>query len=229
MWLRACGRDPRGIPPFLSHAIIPKFRALIPNRRATLCRELKYDWPIEFSSLHSPLAVPTPSTPTLAPPHEDRRLPVLVLGLGDPRSGDEAAGGRVIARLNEQPPLEGVRWFDGGVGGATLLCELAGTRALIAIIAAQDEKPVGTLTRTHIREIDDLPNWPGAACDGLRELMAAAQLLGQLTPIELYTVSVVAERAGTRRLSPKVSVAIATAAMAIYGHAARLAALARRD
>jgi hydrogenase maturation protease len=72
--------------------------------------------------------------------------------------------------------------------------------------------------------VGDLPRGLGAHDFGLKDLFAAAALLGQLPNIHLYTVSVEELKPMCTDLSPAVAAAVPEVVHAMHAHAARLAA-----
>src|SRR5204863_3026950 len=70
---------------------------------------------------------------------------ILVLGVGNLLMGDEGAGVHTVRWLEGQPRLTGVRLLDGGTGGANLLGEFEGRRAIILIDATRDGTAAGTV------------------------------------------------------------------------------------
>ena len=78
----------------------------------------------------------------------DTAIELLVLGLGNVLLGDDGAGPAVIARLRDRhlaPP--GMRLFDGGTLGLSLLPYLEDSRRVILVDAVAADAPAGTLVR----------------------------------------------------------------------------------
>lgn len=149
---------------------------------------------------------------------------VLLLGVGNWLMGDEGVGIHVVRELETQPPLFGVRTLDGGTGGVNLLLELEGMRDVVMVDATRDGQPAGTVTLLQPRRVGDLPRGLGAHDFGLKDLFAAAALLGQLPNIHLYTISVEELKPMCTDLSPAVSAAVPEVVHAMHALAARLAA-----
>jgi hydrogenase maturation protease len=147
---------------------------------------------------------------------------VLVLGLGDVHMSDEGLGVHVVHQLEREISLPNVHLCDGGFGGAQLLPELEGLRALLVVCSVCDGLPAGTISYTQPQQTDELPPGPGTALAGLKELVAAAQLLGRLPPVHLYAVSITRPCHVGKKLSPPIAAAMAVAACTVHGHAARL-------
>ncbi len=148
---------------------------------------------------------------------------VLVLGIGNVLMGDEGVGVHVLRLLEQEPAAPGVRLLDGGTGGVNLLSEFEGVRAIVLIDATRDGRPAGTVTYLHPDRVGDLPRGLGAHDFGLKDLFAAAALLGHLPAIHLYTVSVETIEPMCTQLSPAVAAAVPEVAIAARTHAARLA------
>lgn len=149
---------------------------------------------------------------------------VLLLGVGNWLMGDEGVGIHVVQALEAQPPLFGVRTLDGGTGGVNLLLELEGMRDVVMVDATRDGQPAGTITFLQPRRVGDLPRGLGAHDFGLKDLFAAAALLGQLPAIHLYTISVEELKPMCTDLSHAVAAAVPEVVHAMHALGARLAA-----
>ena len=156
-------------------------------------------------------------------PPADPAAGVLVLGVGNLLMGDEGAGVHVLRALEEEDAIPGIRLLDGGTGGANLLGEFAGRRAVVLVDATRDGTAAGSVRyryRRHQR-IFDLPGGLSAHDFGLKDLFAAAALLDSLPEIHLFTVAVESVRPMCTELSPDV-------AAVVPGLVERVHALARR-
>ena len=150
---------------------------------------------------------------------------ILVLGVGNLLMGDEGAGVHALRWLEAEPPIQGVRLLDGGTGGAYLLGEFEGVRAVILIDATRDGSKAGTVVY-RCREDErafDLPQGLSAHDFGLKDLFAAAALIGTLPEIHLYTIAVETIRPMCTELSPEVEAAIPEVVHSVHALAARLA------
>jgi hydrogenase maturation protease len=156
----------------------------------------------------------------LRPPHGDT---VLVLGIGDAGMGDDGVGVHVVHQLEREPRIPRVRLLAGGLGGAALLPEFDGARAVIVVAAIADGRVAGMISYTQPQRADDLPPGTGRAMEVVRELFAAAALLGRLPSAHLYSVSIAGAPQERHRLSPPVAAAMAVVACTVHGHALRLA------
>jgi hydrogenase maturation protease len=160
-------------------------------------------------------AAPHPGTPG------DR---VLVLGVGNLLMGDEGVGIHVLRQLEHETPVPGVRLLDGGTGGVNLLTELDGAQDVVLIDATRDGRPAGTIALLRPEFVGELPRGLGAHDFGLKDLFAAAALLGRLPRIHLYTVAVEEVRPMCTELSPAVAAAVPEVVHTVHALARRLAA-----
>ncbi|RFC45122.1 MAG: hydrogenase maturation protease [Verrucomicrobia bacterium] len=151
---------------------------------------------------------------------------ILVLGVGNLLMGDEGAGVHALRWLEAEPPLAGVRLLDGGTGGANLLGEFEGRRAVILIDATRDGSAAGTVVYRHLQlgRSFDLPPSLSAHDFGLKDLFAAAALIGTLPEIHLYTIAVQTLHPMCTELSPEVEAAIPEVVHSVHALAARLIA-----
>ena len=117
-------------------------------------------------------------TPGSAEPHP---APVLVLGLGNSLLRDDGLGLELLRRLEAATaPSDGVEFLDGGTQGIALLPWMAGRQALLILDAFALGEPPGTV---HTHEGPNLPQAPPglSAHEGnFGELLATAQLIGDL-------------------------------------------------
>jgi hydrogenase maturation protease len=149
---------------------------------------------------------------------------VLVLGVGNLLMGDEGVGIHVLRRLEQEAPVAGVRLLDGGTGGINLLVELGGADDIVMVDATRDGRPAGTITFLQPPCVGELPRGLGAHDFGLRDLFAAAALLGQMPRIHLYTIAVEEVRPMCTELSPGVAAAVPEVVQAVRACTARLMA-----
>jgi hydrogenase maturation protease len=147
---------------------------------------------------------------------------VLVLGVGNILMGDEGVGVQILRQLELEEPIAGVRLLDGGTGGVNLLAEFDGVEVVILIDATRDGKPAGTVTYLQPKRVGELPRGLGAHDFGLKDLFAAAALLGRLPELHLYTIAVEEVRPMCMELSPAVTNAIGPVVAAIRVRAAQL-------
>ena len=115
---------------------------------------------------------------------DERRLQVVVLGMGNVLRRDEGLGIRALQRLSERySPREGLEFVDGGTLGLELLSYLEGADRLLVLDAALTDGPPGTLLRV---ENDDVPAFFGMRSSphevGLPDLLAVTRLRGTRPP-----------------------------------------------
>ncbi|MEJ1972326.1 MAG: hydrogenase maturation protease [Lacunisphaera sp.] len=140
-------------------------------------------------------------------PPPDPAAGVLVLGVGNLLMGDEGVGVHALRALEDRGAIPGVRLLDGGTGGANLLGEFEGRRAIILIDATRDGSAAGSVRYRHLEQqrIFDLPVGLSAHDFGLKDLFAAAALLDTLPGIHLFTIAVETVRPMCTELSPPVA------------------------
>jgi len=148
---------------------------------------------------------------------------VLILGIGNVLMGDEGVGVHVLRLLEQQPALPGVRLLDGGTGGVNLLTEFEGVDAIVLIDATRDGRTAGSITYLHPQRVGDLPRGLGAHDFGLKDLFAAAALIGRLPDLHLYTLSVEEIRPMCTQLCPAVAASVPEVARLVRTHAGLLA------
>ena len=130
---------------------------------------------------------------------EEKRAPILVLGLGNMLLHDDGFGPALLNQLATSDRWNGeVEFVDGGTQGLALLAHLSGRRALIIVDALKRGATPGTVHRLTLPELQELS--PGRASSGHEsnagELLAAAQLLDEL-PDRLFVVGVEPEKIDT--------------------------------
>jgi len=146
--------------------------------------------------------------PTIVEPPALPPADVLVLGVGNLLVGDEGVGVHALRRLEQETWPGYVRLVDGGTGGLHLLGLLRGHARIVLIDATRDGAPAGTVRRFRARVAADFPPALGAHDIGLRDLIAAAALLGPLPVIDVVTVSVAELKPMTLMLSAPVAAAL---------------------
>jgi len=150
---------------------------------------------------------------------------VLVLGVGNLLMGDEGAGVHVLRCLETEPSIPGVRLLDGGTGGASLLTEFEGVRSIVLIDATRDGSASGSVVyryRKHLA-VTEIPPGLSAHDFGLKDLFAAATLIGLMPELHLYTIAVNRLDPMTTELSPEVAAAVPEVVHSVRCLAARLA------
>ena len=155
----------------------------------------------------SPAAIFPPSAPSvpLAPPVATS---LLVIGAGNLLLGDEGAGIHALRALAASDLPPGVRLLDGGTGGINLLSEFENAPSVVFLDATRDGQPAGTVTHLTPTEFNDLPRHLSAHDFGVRDLFAAATLLGQMPALHVFTISITAVQPMSLHLSAPVAAAL---------------------
>jgi hydrogenase maturation protease len=139
---------------------------------------------------------------------ETDRCRVLVIGVGNLLMGDEGVGIHILRALENEALGAGVQLLDGGTGGINLLESISRAPAVIMIDATRDGQPAGTVALVRPACVANIPVGLSAHDFGLRDLFAAAALLGQFPEIHLFTVSVETINPMCLELSEPVAAAI---------------------
>jgi hydrogenase maturation protease len=147
--------------------------------------------------------------PQHAPVPGDPSARVLVLGVGNLLMGDEGVGIHVIRELERQAPIPGARLLDGGTGGVDLLGHIQAAPIVVMVDATRDGSPAGTVRQFQARTPKALPQGLSAHDFGLKDLFAAAAVLGAMPEVHLITVAVETVRPMSMELSPEISATIA--------------------
>jgi hydrogenase maturation protease len=140
---------------------------------------------------------------------EDRRRPVLVLGIGNVLLGDEGVGVHAVRRMEQESWPPHVKLLDGGTGGFHLLSLFQEFDRIILIDATMDDQPAGTVRVIRPRFASDYPRTLSAHDIGLKDLVESAALLGLAPEVVLVVVSVKTLPEGLHiELSPEVAAAV---------------------
>jgi hydrogenase maturation protease len=155
------------------------------------------------------------------------RVTTLVMGVGNLLMGDEGVGVHVAQRLLAGPPLPpDVELLDGGTGSFTLLEALTAYPRAVIIDACLDGRPPGTVRIRRPRRSAHFPTALGAHDIGLRSMVEAAEMLGQLPRVTLITVSTRLPFIMGLQLSPAVAQAVPRVETLVWRWVARLHGLA---
>ena len=114
---------------------------------------------------------------------------ILVLGIGNILLNDEGAGIHVVTRL-EKEGFDQADLMDGGTGGFHLLGFIQSYKYIIIIDASLDQFPAGHIRVLHPQYAKDFPQQLSAHEIGLKDLIDAAFLLGNLPEIHLVAISI---------------------------------------
>jgi hydrogenase maturation protease len=145
----------------------------------------------------------------------DRKPRILVLGVGNLLLGDEGAGIHVIRRLRSEVRAENVIIVDGGTGGYGLLGYFEDADLAVVVDAALDGNPAGTITRLSPRYARDYPPTLVSHDVGLKDTLAALELLGKKPEVVLFAISIENPGRPTLELSPAVEQSIPQAVRAV--------------
>jgi hydrogenase maturation protease len=142
---------------------------------------------------------------------------ILVLGVGNLLLGDEGVGIHVVRRLQSEPLGENITVIDGGTGGYSLLGYFQDADLAVVVDAALDGNPPGTITRISPRYARNYPPTLVSHDVGLKDTLAALEILGQKPEIILFAISIESPGCPTLELSPTVERAVPRAVRALTG------------
>jgi len=132
---------------------------------------------------------------------------ILVLGIGNILLNDEGVGIHVVTQL-EKEGFTGTDLMDGGTGGFHLLGFIQSYSTVIVVDAALDQFPAGHVRVLHPKYAKDFPTQLSAHEIGLKDLLDAAFLLGNMPKIYLVAISVKDFQDMGMELSPEIETAI---------------------
>ena len=122
--------------------------------------------------------------------------------------GDEGIGVHVIKELEKANLPDNVVLLDGGTGGFHLLEYLMEYPTVIMVDATMDGKPAGTISVLEPKFASDFPKSLSAHDIGLRDLIEATAIMGDLPKMHLITVTIDDLQSMKTELSEKVKEAI---------------------
>lgn len=132
----------------------------------------------------------------------------LILGVGNLLLKDEGVGIHTIRALENEDLPSGIHLMDGGTGGFHLLSWMEEYDRIIMVDATLDNNPPGTVRLLQPRYASDFPPLMSAHEIGLRDMMEAMQLTGNLPEIHLIIISAANISDVGMDLSPEVKSAI---------------------
>ena len=135
---------------------------------------------------------------------------ILVLGIGNILLNDEGAGIHLVNRL-EKEGFPGADLMDGGTGGFHLLGFIQSYEYIIIADASLDTFPAGHVRVLHPKFAKDFPQQLSAHEIGLKDLLDAAFLLGNLPEIYLVAISIKDFQEMGMELTPEVESTIPVA------------------
>jgi len=141
----------------------------------------------------------------------NERIPLLVLGLGNLLLEDDGVGSAAVALLNERyVPPEGVRVFDGGTLGLSLLPYVEDAETVILVDAVKADKAPGEFVRLDGNDVG-----PAVATRlsphqvGVSDLLDGARWLGRYPERVVLLGLVPASMELSVELSPRLRPALA--------------------
>jgi hydrogenase maturation protease len=138
----------------------------------------------------------------------DYKNRILVLGIGNFLMGDEGVGVHSIHALSKVKLPDTVDIIDGGTGSFNLMPILAKYPLVLFIDATMDGRPLGSINVIYPRYAKDFPTVLSAHDVGLKDMIEALELSGELPKIILITVTIEEMRPMTIELSEKVQKSI---------------------
>jgi len=132
---------------------------------------------------------------------------ILVLGIGNILLNDEGVGIHVVSALDKEG-YTGADLMDGGTGGFHLLGFIQSYKTVIIIDAALDQFPAGHVRVLYPKYAKDFPVQLSAHEVGLKDLLDAAFLLGNMPKIYLVAISIKDFQDMGMELTPEVEAAI---------------------
>ena len=124
---------------------------------------------------------------------------------------DEGVGIHVVNRMEKDGGIPGADLMDGGTGGFHLLGYIQSYKTIIIVDAALDEHPAGHVRILYPRYAKDFPKQLSAHEIGLKDMLDAAGLLGNMPKIHLVAISVKDYQDMGMELSKEVAGAIPVA------------------
>ena len=120
---------------------------------------------------------------------EDRNK-ILVLGIGNYLMGDEGIGVHAIHALSKVKLPHNIELLDGGTGSFDLMPILSQYPVAIFIDATMDNKTAGTVNVLYPKFAKDFPKVLSAHDVGLKDMIDALELKGELPKIILITITI---------------------------------------
>ena len=131
-------------------------------------------------------------------------MKTLILGVGNLLLKDEGVGIHVIRELEKENLPPDVSLMDGGTGGLHLISWLQEYDRIIMIDATLDNNPPGTIRLIQPCYTSDFPHLMSAHEIGLRDMIEAMSLMGNLPEIRLIVISATDINEVGTDLSPKI-------------------------
>jgi hydrogenase maturation protease len=115
----------------------------------------------------------------------DPPAPILVLGIGNELLKDDGVGIALLNAVREQwGEDDRIEFLDGGTQGIALLGRLDGRKTILILDAVSNGSPPGTIHQLPLDDVLRLSESQTKSAHefGAAELLAATQLIGELTP-----------------------------------------------
>ena len=135
-------------------------------------------------------------------------MKTLILGVGNLLLKDEGVGIHVINELEKENLPPNVSLMDGGTGGFHLINWLQDYDRIIMIDATLDDNPPGTIRLIQPRYASDFPHLMSAHEIGLRDMIEAMTLMGNLPEILLIVISAADISEVGTNLSPELQAVV---------------------
>lgn len=136
------------------------------------------------------------------------RRETLVLGIGNILMGDEGVGVRVIEELSRHRLPSDVLCLDGGTGSFLLLEAMQLANKVILVDATLDGAEAGAVRRLQPKFSKDYPRTLTAHDIGLKDLIDAFYLLGDVPDVTLYAISIPVLQEMQMELSPEIAAVV---------------------
>lgn len=121
---------------------------------------------------------------------EDKSNKILILGIGNYLMGDEGVGVHIIHEMEGMELPDYVEVLDGGTGGFFLMNVFDEYGKVIFLDATMDEKEAGTIMVRYPKFASDFPKSLSVHDVGLKDMVEALYILGDLPELHLITISV---------------------------------------
>lgn len=138
----------------------------------------------------------------------EKKNRILVLGIGNYLMGDEGVGVHTVHALSKTKLPENVDIMDGGTGSFDLMPILSQYSLVIFVDATMDNKKAGTIDVIYPKFAADFPSVLSAHDVGLKDMLDALEIKGELPRIILLTVTIDDMRPMTISLSDSLQAAV---------------------
>ena len=121
---------------------------------------------------------------------DKREGKILVLGIGNYLLGDEGVGVHAIHTLAKTKLPDNVDIVDGATGSFDLLPIMGSYDKVILIDATMDDKKIGSINVLYPRYSSDFPIALSSHDVGLKDLLDALELKGDMPKLILITITI---------------------------------------